>query len=317
MRFADVDDECRLDLDQLRSLLSERTRVVAFPWASNAVGTRDAGRRDRRSSRTTPARSRGSTPCTTGRTARSTSQAVGADVLLCSPYKFYGPHLGLAFGRRELLESWRPYKVRPAADSPVGHRYETGTLAARAARRLRRRGRLPRRDRLGLRRSSTSARSASSSSTGCRRRGRCTAIPTMDGRVPTFAITHESVSPAGGRGATRRARLRGLARQLLRRRDHAAPRPGRRRGPRRHRPLQHRGRGRAPARRARPRSRRTDTAAPVASASGEPGARRIGSGSMPRASASASVSRWKRTMSTTGCRVGSRVTSTSSSLEHA
>ena len=35
--------------------------------------------------------------------------AVGADVLLCSPYKFYGPHLGLAFGRRELLESWRPY----------------------------------------------------------------------------------------------------------------------------------------------------------------------------------------------------------------
>ena len=39
IRFADVDDECRLDLEQLRSLLSDRTRVVAFPWASNAVGT--------------------------------------------------------------------------------------------------------------------------------------------------------------------------------------------------------------------------------------------------------------------------------------
>src|SRR5262249_13537578 len=39
VRFADVDDQCRLDLDQLRSLLNERTRVVAFPWASNAVGT--------------------------------------------------------------------------------------------------------------------------------------------------------------------------------------------------------------------------------------------------------------------------------------
>ena len=55
--------------------------------------------------------------------------AAGADVLLCSPYKFYGPHLGLAFGRRELLESWRPYKVRPADLFPVGNRFETGTLA--------------------------------------------------------------------------------------------------------------------------------------------------------------------------------------------
>jgi selenocysteine lyase/cysteine desulfurase len=55
--------------------------------------------------------------------------ALGVDVLLCSPYKFFGPHLGLAFGREELLRSWRPYKVRPAADEPVGHRFETGTLA--------------------------------------------------------------------------------------------------------------------------------------------------------------------------------------------
>jgi selenocysteine lyase/cysteine desulfurase len=50
------------------------------------------------------------------------------DVLICSPYKFFGPHLGLAYGRRELLESWRPYKVRPSADRPVGHRFELGTL---------------------------------------------------------------------------------------------------------------------------------------------------------------------------------------------
>ncbi len=45
------------------------------------------------------------------------------------PYKFFGPHLGLAYGREELLRSWRPYKVRPAADEPVGGRFETGTLA--------------------------------------------------------------------------------------------------------------------------------------------------------------------------------------------
>ncbi len=44
------------------------------------------------------------------------------------PYKFYGPHLGLAYGKSELLERWRPYKVRPASDEPLGHRFETGTL---------------------------------------------------------------------------------------------------------------------------------------------------------------------------------------------
>ena len=49
-------------------------------------------------------------------------------MLICSPYKFFGPHLGLAFGKEELLASWRPYKVRPAADEPVGRRFELGTL---------------------------------------------------------------------------------------------------------------------------------------------------------------------------------------------
>jgi selenocysteine lyase/cysteine desulfurase len=54
-------------------------------------------------------------------------QAIGCDVLLCSPYKFCGPHLGIAYGRHELLESWRPYKARPAGSVPVGRKFETGT----------------------------------------------------------------------------------------------------------------------------------------------------------------------------------------------
>jgi selenocysteine lyase/cysteine desulfurase len=54
-------------------------------------------------------------------------QAWDVDVLLCSPYKFFGPHLGVAYVRREVAETWRPYKVRPQADGPVGHRFETGT----------------------------------------------------------------------------------------------------------------------------------------------------------------------------------------------
>ena len=114
MRFAD------LDLSDLESQLSERTRVVAFPWASNALGTLvDAER-----------------ICRLAHEAGALAwvdavhyaphgpidvASVGADVLLCSPYKFYGPHLGLAFVRRDLLQRWRPYKVRPAPG------YETGT----------------------------------------------------------------------------------------------------------------------------------------------------------------------------------------------
>jgi cysteine desulfurase family protein (TIGR01976 family) len=126
--FVEIHDDTTLDLDDFERKLTERTRVVAFPLASNAVGTKPEG----------------------GRIVEL-ARAVGAlvwvdavhfaphrpldvaahevDVLLCSPYKFFGPHLGLAFGREELLRSWRPYKVRPAADEPVGSRFETGTLA--------------------------------------------------------------------------------------------------------------------------------------------------------------------------------------------
>jgi cysteine desulfurase family protein (TIGR01976 family) len=126
VKFAEIDEECRLDLDHLRSLLSERTRVVAFPYASNAVGT------------VTPVAEIAALAHDAGAIAWVDAvhygphgpidvRAIGADILVCSPYKFYGPHMGLAFGRRELLETWRPYKVRPSANEPVGRRFETGT----------------------------------------------------------------------------------------------------------------------------------------------------------------------------------------------
>ena len=126
VKFAEIDDECRLDIDHLQSLLSNRTRVVAFPYASNAVGT------------VTPVAEIAALAHDAGALAwvdavhygphgQIDVQEVGADVLVCSPYKYFGPHMGLAFGRKELLESWRPYKVRPSANEPVGHRFETGT----------------------------------------------------------------------------------------------------------------------------------------------------------------------------------------------
>jgi cysteine desulfurase family protein (TIGR01976 family) len=127
VRFADVRDDTTLDLDVLAAHLSERTRVVAFPWASNAVGTLvDVGRAAEL------AHEAGALAWVDavhyGPHGQIDVAAVGADVLVCSPYKFYGPHLGLAYAKSGLLERWRPYKVRPAANEPLGHRYETGTL---------------------------------------------------------------------------------------------------------------------------------------------------------------------------------------------
>jgi cysteine desulfurase family protein (TIGR01976 family) len=128
VRFADINDDTTIDLDDLRRLLNERTRVVAFPIASNAVGTLSDVRRVAELAHEA------------GALAWADAVHYGphgpidvadwdVDVLICSPYKFFGPHLGVGFGRAELLESWRPYKVRPAADEPLGHRFETGTLA--------------------------------------------------------------------------------------------------------------------------------------------------------------------------------------------
>jgi len=174
VRFAEITGDCRLDLDQLASLLSERTRVVAFPWASNAVGT------------VTDVARVAALAHEAGALAWVDAvhyaphgpidvAAVGADVLLCSPYKFYGPHLGLAFARPELLERWRPYKVRPADDTPRRASLRDGHARPRIARRVRRRGRPPRRGRLGVRAPSRAPAGGAGSSPACPRRTTCSA----------------------------------------------------------------------------------------------------------------------------------------------
>ena len=73
-----------------------------------------------------PARWSTSTRCSTPRTGRSTCSDLGCDFLVCSAYKFFGPHVGVLYGRYELLESLRAYKVRPAPTEPPG-KFETGT----------------------------------------------------------------------------------------------------------------------------------------------------------------------------------------------
>jgi cysteine desulfurase family protein (TIGR01976 family) len=128
VRFVDLnDDDATLDMADLERQLGGRTRVVAFPWASNAVGTITDVRRI-----VELAHGAGALAWVDAVHYAPHGpievQDVGADILLCSPYKFFGPHLGLFYGRRELLERWRPYKVRPAPDEPVSARFETGTL---------------------------------------------------------------------------------------------------------------------------------------------------------------------------------------------
>jgi cysteine desulfurase family protein (TIGR01976 family) len=122
VRIARARDDLTVDYEDLERQLGARTRVVAFALASNATGSIADAKRI----------------CALAREAGAISwidavhyaahepidvQEIGCDVLLCSPYKFCGPHLGIAFVREELAQTWRPYKARPSK-----LRFETGTL---------------------------------------------------------------------------------------------------------------------------------------------------------------------------------------------
>lgn len=117
--------EAALDLDALAAMLSSRTRLVAVGACSNLSGTvHDVAR-----------------VCAMARSVgalsfvdavhwaphfRTDVARVGCDFLACSAYKFFGPHVGILWGRRELLEQFTPYKVRPADDHGP-ERWQQGT----------------------------------------------------------------------------------------------------------------------------------------------------------------------------------------------
>jgi cysteine desulfurase family protein (TIGR01976 family) len=126
VHHVEVHEDLTLDYADLERLLGERTKVVAFAWASNAVGS------------ITDAQRVCSLAHEVGALAwidavhyaahqRVDVEAVGADLLLCSAYKWCGPHLGMAYVRPEAVEGWRPFKARPSASAPLGRRFETGT----------------------------------------------------------------------------------------------------------------------------------------------------------------------------------------------
>ncbi|HEX5246827.1 MAG TPA: cysteine desulfurase-like protein [Gaiellaceae bacterium] len=124
--WIDVTEDLRLDLDDLERKLDERTRVVATVASSNALGTIVDMKRVSELAHSVGALSWFDAVQYAAHEPVDV-QALDCDVFIASAYKFCGPHLGVAYGRHELLESWRPYKARPASNSPVGRRFEPGT----------------------------------------------------------------------------------------------------------------------------------------------------------------------------------------------
>ena len=126
VRWLDFDPEdCTLDLARLDALLSPRTRLVAVGYASNAVGTVNPVAEIARRAHAAGAL------CFVDAVQyaphrRIDVQAIDCDFLAASAYKFFGPHLGMVYGRHDLLARLRAYKVPSAPDAPPG-KFETGT----------------------------------------------------------------------------------------------------------------------------------------------------------------------------------------------
>ncbi len=122
--------DCTLKLEQLERTITRRTRLLAVGGASNAFGTINDLPRILAAARAAGVLTFVDAVHYAPHRAIDV-QRLGCDFLACSPYKFYGPHSGVLYGRREVLERLQPFKVRPAADS-APDRFETGTKSHEA-----------------------------------------------------------------------------------------------------------------------------------------------------------------------------------------
>ncbi|OGO17754.1 MAG: cysteine desulfurase-like protein [Chloroflexi bacterium RBG_16_48_8] len=126
VRWLDLDiEDCTLRMDQLDSLLNDRTRLVAVSYASNAVGTINPVGEIIEQAHNVGAL------CYIDAVHYAPHgpidvQSLDCDFLVVSAYKFFGPHVGILYGKYGLLEGLEPYKVRPAPQIPPG-KFETGT----------------------------------------------------------------------------------------------------------------------------------------------------------------------------------------------
>ena len=127
IRWVDVDTtDCTLDMASYERALGPKTKIVAVGLASNAVGTINPIPRIVEMAHAVGAWTYVDAVHAAPHMPIDV-KALDTDFLVCSPYKFFGPHLGLLYGKRERLEQIRTYKVRPAPDAGPG-KWETGTL---------------------------------------------------------------------------------------------------------------------------------------------------------------------------------------------
>lgn len=131
VRWLDFDpDTFEYDLSRLDEVITDRTRIVAVNYASNLTGTINDVK-----TITARARQKGAYAYVDAVQYAPHGlidvQDIGCDFLVCSAYKFFGPHQGVLWGRRDVLEKLLPYKVRPAREA-IPHRFETGTQSHEA-----------------------------------------------------------------------------------------------------------------------------------------------------------------------------------------
>ncbi len=123
-KFNDAD--CTLDMQDLASKINTHTKLVAVGYASNAVGTINNVAEVVRLARQAGALSYIDAVHYAPHGPIDV-RALDCDFLVCSTYKFFGPHMGVLYGKREHLKAFRPYRVRPNTDDVPG-RWEWGTL---------------------------------------------------------------------------------------------------------------------------------------------------------------------------------------------
>jgi cysteine desulfurase family protein (TIGR01976 family) len=127
VRWAEIHDEdCTLEMADLASKINSKTKLVAAGYASNAVGTINPVKEIVRLAHKAGALAYIDAVHYTPHGLIDV-QALDCDFLVCSTYKFFGPHMGVLFGKREHLKRLRPYKVRPLTDA-IPLRWEWGTL---------------------------------------------------------------------------------------------------------------------------------------------------------------------------------------------
>src|SRR2546425_6447202 len=127
IRLAEINEEdCTLDIEDLASKITGRTKLVAVGYASNAVGTINAVETIIRLAKRAGALA-SIDAVHYAPHGPIDVRALDCDFLVCSTYKFFGPHMGVLYGKREHLKRLQPYKVRANTEA-IPNRWEWGTL---------------------------------------------------------------------------------------------------------------------------------------------------------------------------------------------